>query len=240
MPVLKGSPKSSFNYRLTVKNDSDEDLLVNFDSQLPDGFQVTFKQAVGSQEVTSLPVKAGQSQDVDADLTLPSDVAAGTYDFQVGVQAKDASAQVKLSAVITGQSALSLSTPDGRLSADVTAGKTTPLKLVLQNTGSAPATGIQFESSPPANWKVTFDPATIDSLDPGQQVDVTANVEVPDNVISGDYMVTLTSRSSTNDSPSADFRLTVQTSTLWGITGLVLIAIALGVVALAVMRFGRR
>lgn len=240
LPVLKGSPKSSFNYRLTVKNDSDEDLLVNFDSQLPDGFQVTFKQAVGSQEVTSLPVKAGQSQDVDADLTLPSDVAAGTYDFQVGVQAKDASAQVKLSAVITGQSALSLSTPDGRLSADVTAGKTTPLKLVLQNTGSAPATGIQFESSPPANWKVTFDPATIDSLDPGQQVDVTANVEVPDNVISGDYMVTLTSRSSTNDSPSADFRLTVQTSTLWGITGLVLIAIALGVVALAVMRFGRR
>ncbi len=240
LPILKGSPKSSFNYRLTVKNDSDEDLLVNFDSQLPDGFQVTFKQAVGSQEVTSLPVKAGQSQDVDADLTLPSDVAAGTYDFQVGVQAKDASAQVKLSAEITGQSALGLSTPDDRLSANVTAGKTTPLKLVLKNTGSAPATGIQFESSPPADWKVTFDPATIDTLDPGQQMDVTANVQVPDNVISGDYMVTLTSRSSANDSQSADFRLTVQTSTLWGITGLILIAIALGVVALAVMRFGRR
>jgi uncharacterized membrane protein len=53
-------------------------------------------------------------------------------------------------------------------------------------------------------------------------------------------MVTMTSSSSSNDSTSADFRLTVQTSTLWGITGLILIAIALGVVGLAVMRFGRR
>ena len=87
---------------------------------------------------------------------------------------------------------------------------------------------------------MTFEPATIDSLDPGQQMDVTANVEVPDNVISGDYMVTMTSTSSSNDTQSADFRLTVQTSTLWGITGLILIAVALGVVALAVMRFGRR
>lgn len=240
LPVLKGSPKSSFNYRLSVKNDSDEDLLVNFDSQLPDGFQITFKQAVGSQEITSLPVKAGQSQDVNADLTLPNDVSAGTYDFQVGVQAKDASATVKLSAVITGQSTLGLSTPDDRLSANVTAGKTTPIKLVVKNTGSAPATGIQFQSSPPSDWKVTFDPATIPSIDPGKQVDVTANVQVPDNVISGDYMVTMTSTSSSNDSKSADFRLTVQTSTLWGITGLILIAIALGVVGLAVMRFGRR
>jgi uncharacterized membrane protein len=240
LPVLKGSPKSSFNYRLTVKNDSDEDLLVNFDSQVPDGFQINFTQAVGSQEITSLPVKAGQSQDVNADLTLPTDVAAGSYDFQVGVQAKDASAQVKLSAVITGQSTLKLTTPDSRLSANVTAGKTTALKMVLENTGSAPATGVQFSSSPPTDWKVTFDPATIDSLPPGQQVNVTANVQVPDNVISGDYMVTMTSKSNANDSQSADFRLTVQTSTLWGITGLVLIAIALGVVALAVMRFGRR
>jgi uncharacterized membrane protein len=240
LPVLKGSPKSSFSYRLTVKNDSDQDLLVNFDSQLPDGFQIKFTQAIGSQEVTSLPVKAGQSQDVNAALTLPSSVAAGTYDFQVTAQANDASAQVKLSAVITGQATLDLSSPDGRLSADVTAGKTTPLQLVLKNTGSAPATGIQFEASPPTDWKVTFAPAAIDALDPGQQVNVTANVQVPDNVISGDYMVTMTSRSASNDSQSADFRLTVQTSTLWGITGLVLIAIALGVVALAVMRFGRR
>jgi uncharacterized membrane protein len=240
LPVLNGSPTSTFSYRLTVKNDSDEDLLVNFDAQLPPGFQMTFRQTAGGQEVSSLPVKAGQSQQVNADLTLPTNVAAGTYDFTVQAQAKDASAETKLSAIITGKVAMDLSSSDGRLSGNVTAGQSTPLKLVVSNNGSAPAQGIQMNASPPSNWKVTFDPATIDNLDPGQQVDVTANVVAPSDAIAGDYMVTMTATSTSNDVKSADFRLTVQTSTLWGITGLILIAVALGVVALAVMRFGRR
>lgn len=240
LPVLNGSPSSAFSYRLTVKNDSDEDLLVNFDAQLPDGFQMTFTQAVGSQEVSSLPVKAGQTQQVSAELTLPTDVAAGTYDFTVQAQAKDTAAETQLSAVITGKVTLGLSSPDGRLSGNVTAGQSTPLKLVVSNTGSAPAQDVSLDASPPANWKVTFDPQSIPSLDPGQQMDVTANVVAPADAIAGDYMVTMNARSTSNDLKSADFRLTVQTSTLWGVTGLILIAVALGVVALAVMRFGRR
>jgi uncharacterized membrane protein len=240
LPVLNGSPTGTFSYRLTVKNDSDEDLLVNFDAQLPSGFSMTFKQTVGGQEVSSLPVKAGQTQQVDADLSLPTNVAAGTYDFSVQAQAKDTSAETKLTAVITGKVTLDLTTPDARLSGNVTAGQSTPLKLVVANNGSAPAQGIQMNASPPSNWKVTFDPATIDKVDPGQQVDVTANVTAPSDAIAGDYMVTMTATSNSNDVKSADFRLTVQTSTLWGVTGLILIAVALGVVALAVMRFGRR
>jgi len=39
---------------------------------------------------------------------------------------------------------------------------------------------------------------------------------------------------------SVDLRITVLTSTLWGVVGIVLIAVAVGVVGLAVMRFGRR
>ncbi len=41
-------------------------------------------------------------------------------------------------------------------------------------------------------------------------------------------------------STSADFRITVATSTLWGIIGIVIIAIALLVAVGAVARFGRR
>ena len=40
--------------------------------------------------------------------------------------------------------------------------------------------------------------------------------------------------------PSADFRITVTTSTLWGIVGIGIIAIALLVLLGAVARFGRR
>jgi uncharacterized membrane protein len=39
---------------------------------------------------------------------------------------------------------------------------------------------------------------------------------------------------------SADYRVTVQTSTLWGLVGVALIAVAVGAVGFAVSRFGRR
>jgi len=42
------------------------------------------------------------------------------------------------------------------------------------------------------------------------------------------------------DSSSADFRVTVTTSTLWGVVGIGVIAVALLVVLGAVARFGRR
>lgn len=240
LPQLKGSPTSTFDYRLTIKNDADTDLLINLDAQTPTGFQVTFKQSIGGQELTSVPVKAGQSQQVDMNVTPPNDVAAGTYEIDVTAQAQGVSATSKLSAVITGQVKLNVTTSDSRLSGTANAGQTTPLKIVIENNGTAPANNVQLTSSPPANWQVTFDPATIPVIAPGDKVDVTANLQPPSNTIAGDYMVTLTAQAGSQASQSSDFRITVQTSTLWGVTGLILIAIALAVVALAVTRFGRR
>jgi uncharacterized membrane protein len=41
-------------------------------------------------------------------------------------------------------------------------------------------------------------------------------------------------------SASSDFRVTVRTSTMWGIVGVLVIAAALIVLVLAVVRYGRR
>lgn len=53
-------------------------------------------------------------------------------------------------------------------------------------------------------------------------------------------MITARVRSDGGVSKSADFRITVLTSTLWGVVGIALIAVAVMVVGLAVVRFGRR
>jgi len=52
-------------------------------------------------------------------------------------------------------------------------------------------------------------------------------------------MVTMTA-SAGDASGSADFRITGGRSTLWGFAGVLLIAVALGVVTFAVNRYGRR
>jgi uncharacterized membrane protein len=53
-------------------------------------------------------------------------------------------------------------------------------------------------------------------------------------------VINISARPADGATKSAEFRITVLTSTLWGVVGIILIAIAVGVVALAVMRFGRR
>jgi uncharacterized membrane protein len=51
----------------------------------------------------------------------------------------------------------------------------------------------------------------------------------------------LTLRANAGDqSASAEYRVTVLTSTLWGIVGVIVVAVALGVLGLVVSRYGRR
>lgn len=238
LPVLRGSPSSTFRYSATLKNEGDDELTVNLVAKAPNGFQVNFRTS--GQDVTSIPLGARESKSISIEVQPLVDVSAGSYPITVLAQGNNAEASLDLTAEITGQPSLSITTPDGRLSGQVYTGKETSLKLVVQNNGSAPAQGVKLSASAPSGWTVTFDPETVDQIPTNQQVEVTMKVKPADNAIAGDYMITLRASPAQGASKSADFRVTVLTSTLWGIVGVILIAIAVGVVMLAVMRFGRR
>jgi len=110
---------------------------------------------------------------------------------------------------------------------------------VVKNNGSAPARNVTFSASEPTGWEVTFTPERLDEIAANDQAEVTADLKPSDKSLSGDYMVTMTA-SGGDASGSADFRITVGRSTLWGFAGVLLIAVALGVVTFAVNRYGRR
>lgn len=239
LPVLQGNRTTSFRFNTKLKNEGDEDLNVNLLSVAPDGFLVKFK--LSGKEVTDLPLEANKSKNLTVEAKAYLDVPAGDYPIQVTAQAEDVEASLDLAARVTGQPDLLIAAPDGRLSAKVEAGKETPLSLVVVNTGSAAAHAIKMSSTQPQGWDVTFEPEEIPVIDPGQQAEVTAKVRAADKAIAGDYMMTINARPEESISTEkADFRITVTTSTLWGIVGIVLIAVAVGVVAIAVARFGRR
>jgi uncharacterized membrane protein len=111
---------------------------------------------------------------------------------------------------------------------------------VLRNDGSAPAQEITLSSSPPTDWKVSFQPDKIAQINPGQKINVQAQLTPSAKAVAGDYMTTFTADDKGSQSSSADFRVTVSTSTLWGIIGVALVAIALLIAVGAVARFGRR
>jgi uncharacterized membrane protein len=239
LPVLRGPATSSFRYRLTLKNESDVDLLVNLEAQAPKGFQISFTPAFGSQQVTSLPVKAGESRDLDAEVSLPSDLPAGRYDVLVAATGGGARAQVRLGLEVTGRPDLSITTPEGRLSGRAYAGRSTPVKLLIKNQGTAPARNVELSAFEPTGWEVRFDPQRIEEIPANGQREATVSIKPSDKAVAGDYMVTLRATSGDNTT-SVDFRVTVLTSTLWGLAGILLVAVSLGVVGLAVSRYGRR
>jgi uncharacterized repeat protein (TIGR01451 family) len=239
LPALRGTAKSAFDFDVSLKNEGEEDTTVNLLAKAPDGFRVTFKEGYGSQELTSLPIKAGESKNLKVSVQPPNSAKAGQYPVAVAAAAGDISADTNLLLDITGQPEVSLSGPEGRLSGDATAGQERTFTFTLENTGSAPARDITLSSTPPSGWKVSFNPEKIDGIEPGQNVPVSVSMTPSQQAIAGDYMVSVRANGS-GVSDSANFRVTVRTSTLWGVTGLGVIGAAVLVLAFAVTRYGRR
>ncbi|WP_080920728.1 NEW3 domain-containing protein [Manganibacter manganicus] len=239
LPALRGTAKSAFDYKVDIKNEGQQDTTVNLLSKAPDGFQVTFKEEYGSQELTSLPLKAGESKTMTVSVQPPDTAKAGQYPVMVAASAGDINAETNLLLDITGRPEIALTGPQSRLSGDATAGQERTFTFTLANSGSAPARDVALSASPPSGWKVTFDPEKIDVIQPGDTANVGVSMTPSDKAIAGDYMVSVRANGD-GASDSANFRVTVKTSTLWGVSGLGVIGIAALIFAFAVTRYGRR
>ena len=239
LPQLRGTSKSSFEYQLGIKNDSGKKLTVSLSAQAPENFDASFTEQYGSQELNAVPVDAGQTKDVKLKVTPPNTAAAGSYKVTARVAAEDASATTDLGLDITGQPRLDVSGREGLVSTRASAGKETSVPVVITNTGTAPADEVQLSGSAPSGWKVTFDPKTIDRIAPNDNKEVQALITPTEKAIAGDYVTTIRA-AARGESASSTFRVTVTTSTMWGIAGVGIIGVALLVMVGAVARFGRR
>ena len=239
LPQLRGTSKSSFEYTLSIKNDSGKKLTVSLAAQAPRNFDVSFTEQYGAQELNAVPVEAGQSKDVKLKVTPPNTAAAGDYKVTARVSAEDASATADLGLAITGQPRLTVTGREGLISTRASAGKQTTVPIVITNVGTAPAEDIELSGSAPSGWKVEFNPKSIDRIPPSGNKEVQALITPTDKAIAGDYVTSITA-SARGETESTDFRVTVTTSTMWGIAGVGIIGVALLVMVGAVARFGRR
>jgi len=239
LPELRGSTRSSFEYTMTIKNDSGKKLLVSLAADAPRNFDTSFTEAYGSQQLTAIPVDAGKTKDVKLKVTPPDSVDAGHYPVTVHIGAGDAKASAQVALDITGEPKLTLAGREGLLSARATAGTESSIPVVVTNTGTAPAENVQLSGNAPTGWKVTFEPKTIERIAPNQHKEVQALITPPAKAIAGDYVTTFNA-SARGENGSANFRVTVTTATMWGIAGVGIIGAALLIMVGAVARFGRR
>ncbi len=239
LPALRGNPKTSFDYQLSIKNDSGRNLTVSFAADAPKNFEANFTENYGTQQLSSIPVDAGASKDIKLHVRPPSIADAGRYPVTVTVSAEDATAKANLTLEIVGQPQLTIASRDGRVSASAEAGVQSTIPIVVTNTGSAPADSVELAATAPTGWKITFEPNTIERIAPGKDAEVQAQITPTAKSLAGDYMANIRA-TSRGEAANTQFRVAVTTSTVWGMAGAGIIGVALLVMVGAVLRFGRR
>jgi len=165
---------------------------------------------------------------------------AGTYPISLKVSSGTLSQTLDLKAVVNAKYAFSLSTENGNLTTQATAGKENHTAIELVNTGSAAINNIKFTSTKPDGWTVAFTPPQLDSLASGQTQQLDVVITPPDSkTIAGDYIVNLKADNS-SISTNADLRVTVLTSSIWGWIGIIAVVVVIAGLAVVFMKLGRR
>lgn len=238
-PVLSGTSSTNFQFRVDLTNNGAQEKSYSLNAQAPPGWQVTFSPAYENKQIASLSLKPGQTQGLDVTVKPPQGVKAGTYNIPIEAVSGNSKAGVVLKVVITGTYSLEITTPTERLNAEARAGAESPVTLIIKNTGSSDIQNVTFSATPPTNWAVTFEPDTIDVLPAGESRQVIAFIKPSKDAIAGDYVVNI-SANSPAASTTATFRVTVKTSTLWGVVGILLVLGVIGGVAWTFHKYGRR
>ena len=196
-------------------------------AQAESGWQVNFLQA-DRKQVSSIPVDANQTAGLLVEIIPPSNVTAGEYIIPIAASSKDETLMEEFKVVITGTYGMEVTTSSGRLNAETVAGRRQLVELIINNTGTSELKAVKLVSEHPDGWNIEFDQDIIDSIAPGESATVKTYIQPDDKALAGDYMVKISAETPETVN-SAEIRVMVKTSTLWGIVAiLIIILLVLG------------
>ena len=238
-PEQEGAAGTSFSFNATLVNNSGESRSYSLSAQTPSGWQASFKPSGESTQVASIELEPGASQGLTIAVTPPENVEAGEYTIPCSAISGSETLNMELSVTVTEKYQMDLTTPDGLLSFSAQAGADSDVTLSITNNGNVALENVNLTSTAPTGWNVSFDTPTIEVVEAGSTVEVTAHVTPSEDALTGDYVVTM--RASTSEtSDSAEFRVSVETSMVWGVVAVVILAAVLGVIGWIFRKYGRR
>ncbi len=252
-PTKQGESGTSFVFDVALNYQGSETKLFEFTLTVPPGWEAAVKRYFSQEQqesllaqtlepVTSYPEKVNvMLSPLPGNLPEPGDhvlifeVASGNL--------KDS---IELKAVVTDLPPtyeLVLVTTSGRLDFPVKAGGDNPILLKLINSGSGVLENLSFTSVKSEGWGTIFNPSMIESLEPGQSIEVEVMMTPPRKTIAGDYHVLLRAGANSPDlrlQEQLNLRIRVQTPTIWGGAGIGIVAGVIAGLALMFRRLGRR
>jgi uncharacterized membrane protein len=234
---IEAATNEVFRYNTTLHNGDVKSKVAELKAELPIGWMISYK--VDGSQVTSIAMDAGKTQDISIEINASATADPGKYKIPVKAVSGIDTLLLNLEAAVKGSYGLTLTTPTGRLSEELTSGSHLDIQLVVKNSGTLPLNNIDLSSQLPSNWEASFEPAKISTLEPGKSQELKARLKVPDKTIAGDYAATFTANNPNGNAPAV-FRIIVKTSLLSGWIGIVVILFSVGLVYYLIRRYGRR
>ncbi|MGD2269383.1 MAG: NEW3 domain-containing protein [Desulfobacterales bacterium] len=218
-PVLQGPSDAKFEFSVEVDSQLDQDAVFDLFAQAPDGWEVNFKPAYEQKYISSLRLKANQSQTIALEVKPSAIAQAGEYPVMMRVSSSNAKADAQFTVILTGKYAMEVGTPDGLLSLDARQGKPANMSFYVKNTGTATLSDVGFLSFKPENWKVELKPEKIAAVEPGDLAQIEAIITPYEEALVGDYSVSF-KIDGQKISKNMEYRVTVKASSAWGWIGI--------------------
>lgn len=238
-PRLRGQVGSRFSFKLDLANEATEERLYSLTSNAPQGWNVAFKPAYESTQISSLRLKANDSKGIDVEVESPQNAPPGEHQIAVQAAAGADRAQQALTVQLTGVHKLALNTQTGLLNTAASAGEDKVVTLAVDNPGSAELQNVALSSAKPDGWSVTFSPDKLDVVPAGGSREVQMTIRPSNKAIAGDYLLRV-SASTPQASDNKELRVQVETPTAWGLVGAGVVVLAVGGLLGIFRRFGRR
>lgn len=247
VPSYSDNSGASFNYSVTLTYSGNDTITVNLAAVNPTGWNSTITYS--GKEVSSIPIgpesySTPDSKNLSISLSPNSGTSpdVGEYKLTLKASSGSLSKSIDLTAAVKAKYEFSMTTDSGKLSTTATSGKDNHFSINLKNTGSAALENIDLTVSKPDNWKVTFSPDKdkVTSLGAGQTQQEDVIITPPSGkTVAGDYIITLNA-SNSQVSSNMQVRVTVETSSVWGIVSIIIIVIVIAGLVVLFLRLGRR
>jgi uncharacterized membrane protein len=240
-----------FSYDISILySGSKEPRTFDLKATVPQGFNFTIAPGYGqdAKEIAAIRLDPARTYPETIKLTVRPYVwktpAPGEYPITFEASSGNMKTSMQLKAIVTANYDMKISTPDGRLNTEATAGQDSIFTIVLVNTGSAQLEKITVQSQAsnrPSGWTVSFKPEKIDSLPVGASKEVQVIIRPSDKTIAGDYGMSIEAEPESKYAyGNLQMRVTVMTPTIWGWVGVGIVILVVLALAIMFIRFGRR
>ncbi|MDP6043089.1 MAG: NEW3 domain-containing protein, partial [Dehalococcoidales bacterium] len=164
----------------------------------------------------------------------------GEYKITLTADSGELKDTIELTANITARYALVLLPSEERYNTTATSGKDNYFAVTAGNLGTAAISDIKLSADKPAGWTVEFTPEKLDSLKAIDSQTIDVNIKPPPETIAGDYSISLKASGAQSTARDLDIRVTVESPTIWGWVGIIIIVLVVAGLVLVFLRFSRR